>query len=60
MTAQPGPTDYRDEPIAVTLKELLDVLSMLTDSDEEIVATLLHMVEERRVRLITEPGAEAF
>jgi len=54
MSAASAPASYETEPIAVTLKELLDVLSALTDSEEEVVATLLHMVEGGRVRLVTE------
>ena len=42
-----------DEPLAVTLAELLDVIGEVTADEDEIVATLLHMVEARRVRLIT-------
>jgi len=55
----PASDDYKTEPLAVTLKELLDVLSALTDSEEEVVATLLHMVEGGRVRLVAE-RAESF
>jgi hypothetical protein len=41
------------EPLAVTLAELLDVIGEVTADEDEIVATMLHMLEERRVRLIT-------
>lgn len=54
MSAASAPARYENEPIAVTLKELLDVLSALTDSEEEVVATLLHMVEGGRVKLVAE------
>jgi hypothetical protein len=42
-----------DEPLAVTLAELLDVIGEVTTDEDEIVATMLYMVEARRVRLIT-------
>jgi hypothetical protein len=42
-----------DEPLAVTLAELLAVIAEVTPDEDEIVATMLHMVETRRVRLIT-------
>jgi hypothetical protein len=42
-----------DDPVAVTLAELLDVIAEITPDEDEIVATMLHMVETRRVRLIT-------
>lgn len=45
---------HHEEPIAVTLAELLGVLAEITDDEDEIVATLLHMVEGGRVRLIGE------
>jgi hypothetical protein len=41
------------EPLAVTLAELLAVIAEVTPDEDEIVATMLHMVETRRVRLIT-------
>jgi hypothetical protein len=37
----------------VTLAELLAVIAEVTPDEDEIVATMLHMVETRRVRLIT-------
>ncbi|MGI9590196.1 MAG: hypothetical protein ACR2P8_02415 [Myxococcota bacterium] len=55
----PASDDHKNEPLAVTLKELLDVLGALTDSEDEVVATLLHMVEGGRVRLVAE-RAESF
>lgn len=43
----------RDEtPPATTLAHLISVLSELTRDENEIVVTLLHMVERRSVRLI--------
>jgi hypothetical protein len=42
-----------DEPLAVTLAELLDVIAEVTADEDEIVATMLYMLEARRVRLIT-------
>ena len=41
----------RSEPIHVTLLELVEAVSDVTDSDVEIVATVLHMLESGRVRL---------
>jgi hypothetical protein len=46
-----------DEPLAVTLAELLEVIAEVTADEDEIVATMLHMVDARRVRLITPPFA---
>ena len=37
---------------AATLAQLISVLSELTDDENEIVGTLLHMVEQGSVRLI--------
>jgi len=48
-----------DEPLAVTLAVLLEVLSEITKDEDEIAATLLHMVEERRVRLVAPDPATA-
>ena len=43
----------REEPApATTLANLIAVLSDLTDDENEIVGTLLHMVEQGSVRLI--------
>jgi hypothetical protein len=42
-----------DAPPAITLAELIEVLSELTDDENEIVGTMLHMVERRSVRLVT-------
>ena len=41
-----------EAPPATTLANLISVLSELTDDEIEIVATLLHMVEQRSVRLV--------
>jgi len=46
-----------DEPLAVTLADLFDVLGEITSDEDEIVATMLYMVENRRVRLIAPPIA---
>lgn len=43
------------EPPAITLPELIRVLSELTEDENEIVGTLLHMVESGSVRLLA-PG----
>ena len=40
-----------DEPIHVTLLELVDAVSDVTSNDVEIVATVIHMLESGRVRL---------
>lgn len=52
----PAPTAPQtdEEPLVVTLGELVEVLSEVTDDDDELAATLLHMVEGGRVRLIEE------
>ena len=42
-----------EPPPAATLAQLISVLSELTDDEDEVVATLLHMVERGSVRLIT-------
>jgi hypothetical protein len=39
-------------PPATTLGQLIAVLSDLTDDENEIVGTLLHMVERGSVRLV--------
>ena len=41
-----------EEAPATTLANLITVLSELTDDENEIVGTLLHMVEVGSVRLI--------
>ena len=41
-----------EAPPATTLANLITVLSELTDDENEIVGTLLHMVEAGSVRLI--------
>ena len=54
MTALPIPcVANRDEvPPAITLARLIEVLSELTEDENEIVGTMLHMVERRSIRLI--------
>lgn len=49
----------RDLAPAITLAQLIEVLSELTDDEDEIVGTLLHMVERRSVRLIAGGSATA-
>jgi hypothetical protein len=51
------PVHPSDEPLAITLAELFDVLGEITSDEDEIVATMLYMVENRRVRLVTPPLA---
>jgi hypothetical protein len=41
-----------EKPPATTLAHLISVLSELTEDENEIVATMLHMVERGSVRLI--------
>lgn len=49
------PSDEAATPVpAITLSRLLALLSELTDDEDEIVATALHMVERRSVRLVAE------
>ena len=52
-------TTAAEAPLAVTMAELIGVLSDLTDDEDEIVATLFHMVETRSVRLVVPPYPEA-
>ena len=53
MTALISRAAHRHEaPPATTLAQLISVLSELTDDENEIVGTLLHMVEQGSVRLI--------
>jgi len=40
------------ESLGVTLSQLLDAISQVTQDDNEVAATLLYMVETHRVRLI--------
>ena len=53
MSAIPRATKAGEIPPATTLAQLISVLSELTDDENEIVGTLLHMVEQGSVRLIT-------
>jgi hypothetical protein len=53
MTATAVLAAKRDQATpATTLAHLIAVLSDLTDDENEIVGTLLHMVEQGSVRLI--------
>ncbi len=45
-------TKFEEAPPATTLANLISVLSELTEDENEIVGTLLHMVEQRSVRLV--------
>jgi hypothetical protein len=54
-----GSSQVRDVAPAITLAQLIEVLSQLTDDENEIVGTLLHMVERRSVRLIAGGTATA-
>jgi hypothetical protein len=44
-------TNPSDEPQAVTLLELIDAVSEVSESEEEVVATVSHMLNSGRVRL---------
>jgi hypothetical protein len=57
--AIPGASSVSDLPPAITLAQLIQVLSELTEDEDEIVGTLLHMVERRSVRLVTGGTATA-
>ena len=59
MTAVAFPlaSNVGDLPPAITLAHLIRVLSELTENEDEIVGTLLHMVERRTVRLISAESA---
>jgi len=48
IEATPG---YADEPLHVTLLELVEAVSDVTDSEVEVVATVVHMLESGRVCL---------
>jgi hypothetical protein len=50
--ANPRAGKAKEMPPATTLAHLISVLSELTEDENEIVATLLHMVEGGSVRLI--------
>jgi len=50
--AMPAVTCDEAKPPATTLAQLIAVLSDLTDDENEIVGTLIHMVERGSVRLI--------
>ena len=39
------------EPLHVTLLELVEAVSDVTDNEREVVATVMHMLETGRVRL---------
>jgi len=53
MTAALLAENREEAPPATTLANLIAVLSDLTEDENEIVGTLLHMVEQGSVRLIT-------
>jgi hypothetical protein len=53
MSAIPRVAKSVESAPATTLAQLISVLSELTDDENEIVATMLHMVEQGSVRLIT-------
>ncbi len=40
-----------EPPLPVTLLELVEAVSDVTESDVEVVATVIHMLETGRVRL---------
>jgi hypothetical protein len=40
-----------EEPLHVTLLELVEAINDITSNDEEAVATVLYMIETGRVRL---------
>ena len=40
-----------DEPLHLTLLELVEAVGAVTDNDLEVVATVIHMLEKGRVRL---------
>ena len=52
MTVAMRAVNCDEAPPATTLAHLISVLSDLTDDENEIVGTLLHMVEQGTVRLI--------
>lgn len=52
MTATARPIPAAELPPRTTLAHLISVLSELTDDENEIVATMLHMVERGSVQLI--------
>jgi hypothetical protein len=56
-TATPIHVHPEHERLAVTLAELLSVIAQVTPDEDEIVATMLYMVDARRVRLIEPPLA---
>lgn len=53
MSAIPRAAKGGETPPATTLAQLISVLSELTEDENEIIGTLLHMVEQGSVRLIT-------
>ena len=44
-------TEYTEDPVETTLLELVEALGDLTDDDREIVAVVLQLLREGRVRL---------
>ena len=52
MTATARLAPVVEPPPRTTLANLISVLSELTDDENEIVATMLHMVERGSVRLV--------
>jgi hypothetical protein len=41
----------RDEPLSLTLLELVEAVNDVTSSDDEVVATVRHMLQTGRIRL---------
>ena len=44
-------TRQGEEPVAVTLLELVEAVSSSSDNESEVVATVAHMLRSGRVRL---------
>jgi len=44
-------TRHSDEPQSLTLLELIDAVSEVSDSEQEVVATVTYMLNSGRVRL---------
>jgi hypothetical protein len=45
------PTSRRRDPVVVTLLELIETVGEITEDDEEVVATVIHMLRSGTVLL---------
>jgi len=49
---QPHTSIVRDDPVETTLLDLVQVIGEVTEDEREVVATVLHLLRDGRVRLV--------